>query len=71
MRPTTNTRGVSHHGLNELLLGFIADDLEASGLRVLTSRTVPGNDGGVALGQVALASITEPGGENPDGACPG
>ena len=39
---------------NGLLLGMIRSDLEASGLRVLSHRRVPSNDGGISLGQVAI-----------------
>ena len=39
---------------NALLLGMIRVDLEASGVRVLTHQTVPPNDGGISLGQVAI-----------------
>ncbi len=39
---------------NNLLLGMIRSGLEACGLRVLTHRRVPPNDGGISLGQVAI-----------------
>jgi hydrogenase maturation protein HypF len=39
---------------NGLLLGMIRVDLEASGVRVVTHRTAPPNDGGISLGQVAI-----------------
>ncbi|USN98003.1 MAG: carbamoyltransferase HypF [Phycisphaeraceae bacterium] len=45
---------------NELLLAVVADRLEAAGSRVLTNRAVPVNDGGVALGQAALAGLGSP-----------
>lgn len=41
---------------NELLLNAVCDSLEReSALRVLTNETVPVNDGGICLGQAALA----------------
>lgn len=39
---------------NALLLGMVRSGLEAGGLRVLTQRHVPSNDGGISLGQVAV-----------------
>jgi hydrogenase maturation protein HypF len=42
---------------NEVLLDAVADELEAhGGLRVVTNEAVPVNDGGIALGQAALAA---------------
>jgi hydrogenase maturation protein HypF len=41
---------------NRLLLRLTADALEASGLRVLTPRLLPPNDGQIAYGQVAVAA---------------
>jgi hydrogenase maturation protein HypF len=41
---------------NRLLLGRVTDGLERHGLRVLTHRRVPPNDGGISLGQVAVAA---------------
>ncbi|GAA4619573.1 carbamoyltransferase HypF [Actinoallomurus vinaceus] len=41
---------------NRLLLGRVADGLERHGLRVLTHQRVPPNDGGISLGQVAVAA---------------
>ncbi len=39
---------------NAMLLGMIREDLEALGARVITHRTVPPNDGGISLGQIAI-----------------
>ncbi len=41
---------------NRLLLEQVSGRLEARGLRVLTHRSVPANDGGLALGQAAIAA---------------
>jgi hydrogenase maturation protein HypF len=41
---------------NGLLLTRCLDGLEGSGFRVLTHRQVPPNDGGISLGQVAVAA---------------
>ncbi len=43
---------------NVLLLGMVREQLEAKGLRVLSPRALPPNDGGLALGQLYLAALT-------------
>ncbi|WP_109530099.1 carbamoyltransferase HypF [Nocardia aurea] len=43
---------------NLVLLGGVADRLRADGLRVLTHRRVPCNDGGISLGQAVVAAAT-------------
>ena len=42
---------------NELLLEDLKPDLENAGLRVWTNLSVPPNDGGISLGQAALAAF--------------
>jgi hydrogenase maturation protein HypF len=41
---------------NKILLEGIADRLRSVGLRVLSHRQVPANDGGISLGQAAIAA---------------
>ncbi|MEU8246668.1 carbamoyltransferase HypF [Nonomuraea sp. NPDC048916] len=41
---------------NLVLLGGVSDGLRGHGLRVLTHRAVPCNDGGISLGQAAVAA---------------
>ena len=41
---------------NQLLLSLVSDRLIKMGLDVLTHRQVPANDGGLSLGQVAIAA---------------
>lgn len=40
---------------NKLLLEYFNDELAKNGLKVLAQQNVPSNDGGIALGQVAIA----------------
>ena len=40
---------------NRLLLGLIEDNLEENGFQVITHSQVPTNDGGISLGQAAIA----------------
>lgn len=43
---------------NSLLSDFLRDELSRRGLALLLNRAVPPNDGGLSLGQVALASFS-------------
>ncbi len=47
---------------NELLLSDVRDRLRSSGLHIWTNHAVPPNDGGISLGQAALAAFA--GGES-------
>jgi hydrogenase maturation protein HypF len=42
---------------NELLLEDLKTLLNPTGLQILTNHAVPANDGGISLGQAALASF--------------
>lgn len=42
--------------MNTLLATLISEQLEAKGLNVFTHQRVPANDGGIALGQLAIAA---------------
>jgi len=44
---------------NRLLLGWMTERLEAEGWKVYTGEQVPVNDGGLALGQLYIASLQE------------
>jgi hydrogenase maturation protein HypF len=48
---------------NELLLEDIRQELENSGLQLWTNAAVPANDGGISLGQAALAALRNSGQE--------
>jgi hydrogenase maturation protein HypF len=41
---------------NRLMLEGVASALDSAGLRVLTPQSIPANDGGLALGQAAIAA---------------
>jgi len=41
---------------NDLLMNDVLEILSASSLRVLTNSAVPPNDGGISLGQAAIAA---------------
>jgi hydrogenase maturation protein HypF len=44
---------------NELLLGWTVEELEGRGFRVLVHSRVPPNDGGISLGQAAVAGALD------------
>ena len=44
---------------NALLLELLEDRLQDDGFRVLTHRRIPPNDGGISLGQVAVAAALD------------
>ena len=46
---------------NELLLSDIRDLMRGSGIAIWTNRSVPPNDGGISLGQAALAAFVQEG----------
>jgi hydrogenase maturation protein HypF len=48
--------------LNVLIAGDVSERLSAAGLRVYRHRVVPPGDGGLALGQVAIAAAVDRGG---------
>jgi hydrogenase maturation protein HypF len=45
---------------NDPLLGDIRDHLRDAALRLWVNRTVPANDGGISLGQAAIAALGPP-----------
>jgi hydrogenase maturation protein HypF len=45
---------------NELLLNDLSSLLEPERLQIWTNHVVPSNDGGISLGQAALAALTNP-----------
>ncbi len=47
---------------NEMLLRDVKAILEPAGIRIWTNAAVPPNDGGISLGQAALAAFESPGG---------
>jgi hydrogenase maturation protein HypF len=46
---------------NEVLLNDVKTMLEAEGIRIWTNACVPPNDGGISLGQAAMAAFHQPG----------
>jgi len=62
LRESTGVHTVALSGgvfQNVLLLGRTVDRLESNGMRVLTHSRVPTNDGGVSLGQIAVAAARD------------
>jgi hydrogenase maturation protein HypF len=45
---------------NDLLLGLMRQALDQTALQLWTNRTVPPNDGGISLGQAAMAAFDDP-----------
>ncbi|HET7018190.1 MAG TPA: carbamoyltransferase HypF [Streptosporangiaceae bacterium] len=65
LRNETNLRTVALSGgvfQNLLLLSNVVDQLETRDFRVLTHSQVPCNDGGISLGQAAIAAARDRGG---------
>ena len=54
---------------NRILLGGLRETLTNSGYEVLSHRIVPCNDGGLALGQAAIAAALRAAGAERSGAC--
>jgi hydrogenase maturation protein HypF len=50
---------------NRILLELVTDGLRGSGFRVLSPRQVPANDGGLSLGQAAIAAARQITRDNP------
>lgn len=62
LRDETGIRQVALSGgvcQNELIVDGLCDRLEAAGQRVWINRAVPANDGGISLGQAALAVFAD------------
>ncbi|MFI6600133.1 carbamoyltransferase HypF [Nonomuraea sp. NPDC050536] len=62
LRAATGLRTVALSGgvfQNQLFLGALAGRLEAGGFRVLTHHRIPPNDGGISLGQAAVAAARD------------
>ena len=71
LRDTTGIERVALSGgvfQNVLLLRLARAELAARDLQVLTHRLVPPNDGGLALGQIAVAGWRRDGGHTRMGA---
>ncbi|MGH9744398.1 MAG: carbamoyltransferase HypF, partial [Candidatus Acidiferrum sp.] len=45
---------------NEMLLRDLRGTLESAGLQIWTNHVVPANDGGISLGQAAIAALAKP-----------